>query len=148
MTALRDIADELGRLDTSDRALQRFGWTVGGVLLGVALVLVWRAGGALSAVSGGLGLVGAWLVLQGSLAPAVLRTAHRAWMGLAFAMGWVMTRVLLGLVYYGLITPVGVVRRTFGRSPVLTHPDPAAESYWIPKETPPAPERERLRRMY
>lgn len=148
MSALRDIADELQRLDASDRALQRFGWTVGAVLLAVGAWLAWRAGWAVTAGALGLGLVGGWLVLQGSVAPGPLRPVHRAWMALAFALGWVMTRVLLGAVYYLLLTPIALVRRRGGRSPVLTRPDPAADSYWIPKEPPAVPEAERLGRMY
>lgn len=148
MSALRDIAEELGRLDASDRALQRFGWTVGLVLLAVATWLSWRSGWAFTPGAIGTGLWGAWLALQGSVAPAPLRRVHRGWMALAFALGWVMTRVLLGLVYYVLLTPIALVRRTLGRSPILTHPDPTVDSYWLKKEPTAKPEAERLRTMY
>jgi hypothetical protein len=63
------------------------------------------------------GLVVAALVLQvvTMTAPRLFRPAAVVWFGLAHALGAVMSRVLLGLVYFGLVTPVGLLRRASGK---------------------------------
>lgn len=58
--------------------------------------------------------------------------------------GWISVGVL-GLIYFGVLTPVAVVLRLLGRDALrLRRGD--ADSYWIPSGPPPAPER--LERPY
>ena len=144
----RTVREEVRGLDASPRALRRFGLVVGGVLAGVGLVVLWRRGWSPGVLSLGLGGVGGLLGMLGLAAPRALRPVFVAWMTLALAMGFVMTRVLLSLFFFLVLTPAGLLRRTFGRSPVLTRPDPEARSYWIPRSREEAPPRERLERMY
>lgn len=148
MPVLREIAQELQGLDQSPRALRRFGWTVGLVLLGVAGILVWRHGGVVSTAAWVVGGAGSGLVLLGTLGPALLRPVYRLWMGLAIVLGYVMTRVILSTLYVVAITPVGWLRRTVSQSPILTRPDEASASYWIPKPDYDPHDRERLERYF
>jgi hypothetical protein len=67
-------------------------------------------------------------------------------MAMALALGVVMSRVILTLFFYLVLTPAGWARRTFGESPVRTRPDPSADSYWQKREEPAGPER--LKRMW
>ncbi len=60
-------------------------------------------------------VLGAGLVLIGLVLPVVLRSPHRLWMKVAHGLGWVNTRILLGLIFYGLITPMGLVMRALGK---------------------------------
>jgi hypothetical protein len=46
--------------------------------------------------------------------PRVLQPIHRAWMALALVLSWVMTRVILALTFYLMITPLGLLMRLFG----------------------------------
>jgi hypothetical protein len=64
----------------------------------------------------------------------VLKPAHTVWMGLALVLGFVMTRVILTLMYYLVFTPVGLLMRALGRDPMQRKL--GAESYWIVKEYP------------
>jgi hypothetical protein len=145
---VRAVREEVRLLDGSPQALRRFGLVVGGVLAGIGAVVLWRRGWALGAASGGLLGAGAALVVLGAAAPRVLRPVFRAWMTLAFALGFVMTRVILTLVFFLLVTPIGVLRRTLGTSPIRTRPDPTAPTYWLPRPPPEGDDRERLGRMY
>jgi len=144
---LRAVAEELRHLDASRPALRRFGWVVGGVFVGIATLIAWRRGWALDGWPLALGLPGALLVVLGTAAPGVLRPVQRVWMGLAFAMGFVMTRVILTLVFVGMVIPIGFVMRLVGRDPLERKRDPTVPTYW--RERPPdAPLAERLERMY
>ena len=68
-----------------------------------------------------LTIVGAAFAIAAVARPGVLLPLYRPWMRLAEALGWLNTRILLILIYYLLVTPIGLVLRLFRRSP-LDHP--------------------------
>ncbi|HEV7903468.1 MAG TPA: SxtJ family membrane protein, partial [Pyrinomonadaceae bacterium] len=113
----------------SYRTERDIGLLVGGVLL--ALGGWWLYRGKYAALSTFLLVSGATLALLGALRPQLLVVPNRLWMGLAEAMGFVMTRVILGVVYFLFVTPIGLVRRLFGGDP-LGRRARRAESYWKP----------------
>lgn len=130
---LRAVAEEIRGLDTGRKALRQFGLVVGGVFAGLALVSVWRHEWSVSPTASVLGTVGGALLLFGLAAPALLRPVYRAWMGLAFALGFVMTRVLLTVVFVGLVVPIAVVLRLVRKDLLGERLDRRAPSYWQPK---------------
>jgi hypothetical protein len=73
--------------------------------------------------------VGAALVLLGLVLPRALVLPNRGWMALASVLGYVMTRVVLALVFFLLVTPIGVVKRLTGWDP-LGRRRRRGESYW------------------
>lgn len=130
---LRTVADELRHLDVSRPALRRFGLVVGGVFVGIALVVAWRRGWEPGLLGLGLAGLGGGLLGFGLLAPSLLRPVYRAWMALAFALGFVMTRVLLTAVFVLIVTPIGLLLRLFGKDLLRQRLDRGAASYWLPK---------------
>jgi hypothetical protein len=105
------INDEYQKLDRSPRALRRFGLTVGLVILALGCVLLWRQRSA----GWPLISIGAALVLFGGLAPLTLKWVHGPWMIAALALGWIVTRVLLTIVFFLVVTPIGLLQRLFGK---------------------------------
>jgi len=104
---------------------RKFGLLVGGAFL-LAGVLSWRRGHASAAyVAWTMGVV---LVLGGLAAPARLGPVYRAWMALALVISKVTTPILMGAIWYLVLTPAGFVLRLFGHRP-LTHPRGAA-TFW------------------
>ena len=142
---LQTVRDEVRALDASPRALRRFGLVVGGVLLAVGAVLWWRRGGGPWAW--GLSGVGGLLAALGAVAPAVLRPVQTVWMTLAFALGFVMTRVLLTLAFVLAFVPTAAVLRLVGKDLLHRRPDPDAATYWIDREDGQA-DRESLERYF
>ncbi len=138
---------EIKEVDTSKKALRSFGWVVGGVLLVIAAVVWWRNDFTLTTVASVLGGIGGALVVLGLTVPVVLKPVYRVWMALAVVMGFFMTRVILSVVYYLVMTPIGLAMRLFGKDPLHRRIDPEASSYWIEKsyddESP-----ERLEKYY
>ncbi|MGH9368460.1 MAG: SxtJ family membrane protein [Thermoanaerobaculia bacterium] len=111
------------------RREREFGLLVGGILCLIGLWWLFRRrGGALPGV---LLSAGAILVLLGALLPSLLGVPYRAWMKLAEALSFVMTNVILALVYFGIVTPIGLLRKAFGGDPLRRRSRPAA-SYWFP----------------
>ena len=111
----------------SDSQARKTAFVVAAVLLAIALWNVYR--GRMTQVAVFAGVAGA-LVLIGLFVPVAARAFHRFWMGLAAILGYVNSRILLSLLYYGLFTPVGVVRRLIGRDPMKRRGS-AQSSYWI-----------------
>lgn len=65
--------------------------------------------------------------------PRLARPVFVGWMILAFPIGWVVSRVLLGLVFFGLFTPMAAVFRLMGRDELLLRRRRDGSSYWRPK---------------
>jgi hypothetical protein len=58
---------------------------------------------------------------------------YRWWMRLASAIGFVNSRVLLAVLFYLLIAPVGVLVRLFGHDPLQRRRKKSGDSYWVPR---------------
>jgi hypothetical protein len=115
---------------------------VGIVLLGIAAWNFWRERPPVwvtTATAGGILITISFLWTAGSVA------FHRVWMKFAHVLGWVNTRILLGLMFYGAIAPYGLLMRLFGRD-VLRRRGRSQETYWIarPKLRQEAAQFERL----
>ena len=123
---MRQINDEYRQLDRSPAALRRFGWTVGGVLLSLGALLIWRH----RAVGWPGFVIGAGILLTAFLAPRALKYFHRIWMTVALAMGWIMTNVILTLVFFLVVTPIGLLQRLFAKPAVNLAFKAGASSYW------------------
>lgn len=61
--------------------------------------------------------------------PAALVLPTRLWMSLAELMSFVMTPVILAVIYFALITPIAVVKRLLGWDPLRRRAGPS-NSYW------------------
>lgn len=113
----------------SHRQEKEFGLIVGGIF--VLLASWWLFRGKFAVAAEVLLPVGALLLLLAMVAPASLKYPNRAWMFLAEILGFISTRIILGLVFFLVVTPIGVVKRLFGWDP-LGRRSANAESYWKP----------------
>lgn len=121
--------------------LRRFGLTVGLAFGVVAALIFWRHRAWLP-LPGPFAGLGAALLLLAAVAPRVLRPIEWAWMQLANALGWVMTRVILGLIFLLVFTPAGLIRRLLRKDPLELRFDRRAASYWHARsDADPSPER-------
>jgi hypothetical protein len=105
---------------------RRFGLTLG-IAFGVLAALVrWRGG---ETVSLGLGAVALALLAGAALAPGALGPVHRGWMAFAERLSRVTTPIVMGVLYFLVITPMGLVMRLVGHRP-LDHRSPR-DSFWV-----------------
>jgi len=121
--------------ETETKRLRTFGLLVGGIFLLIGLwPLLWR-GEALRmwAILLSVGLVTPGIVWPQSLVPV-----YRVWMMFGHVLGWINTRILLGLVFFGLITPIGQVRRLFGKDSMRRNFEPELETYRVIREPRPS----------
>ena len=66
--------------------------------------------------------------------PPVRRYVFLGWIYATYPLGWVVMHVILGIVFYLVITPIGLVMRAAGKDPMNRKPDPQANTYWIEHE--------------
>ncbi len=81
------------------------------------------------------------LVVPALAAPTVLAPAYRAWMAVGSVLGWINTRILLGAVFFLLVTPIAVVMGLAGRDPLRRRFEPRGGTYRVPSARTP---RERM----
>jgi hypothetical protein len=71
------------------------------------------------------------LWLPSILMPSVLRPVYTIWMKIGHGIGWVNTRIILGLLFYVMVLPMGFVMRLFGSDPMARKLDESVASYRI-----------------
>jgi len=74
------------------------------------------------------------ILLSGLLVPVVIKPLFIAFSYLGFVLGWVMTRVILSLLYYLVFTPVGLILKLTGKKVLDTSFRSEQKSYWLEKE--------------
>ena len=70
----------------------------------------------------------------GWAAPSFMRVVYVGLSYMAWPIGFVVSHVLLGAVYYLLVTPIGLIMRAVGYDPMHRRFDPEAPSYWIERD--------------
>jgi hypothetical protein len=108
--------------------LRKFGLLVGGIFVAIAgyKLVRHRAGPATELA----GLAGAILVVAGGAAPSLLGPLHTAWMRVGAVLGWINTRILLGAIFFLVLTPTSLLMRLFGRDPLQRRRLDINQSYW------------------
>ena len=87
--------------------------------------------------------VAALFLLTGLAVPIVLKPVFKAWMTLAHAMGWVMTRVILIAAFVILMTPLGLLLRLCGKDLLEAKFTPSGSgSYWKERDLTDAGQRD------
>ena len=128
------------RLSTYTAAAGRkFGLTVGLAFAAFSGIAYWRGHPTTFTV---LASLGGALVLAGLVAPTSLRAIDAGWMKLALLISRVTTPIFMGIIYFVVLTPIGALRRLFGRNS-LVHPA-GAHGHWADRSTTPRSSLERL----
>ena len=79
------------------------------------------------------------------LIPGALRPVYTTWMKIGHGIGWVNTRIILGVLFYVLLLPMGLIMRLFGSDPMARKRDDSASSYRIKSISEP---KDRLEKPY
>lgn len=94
-----------------------------------------------------LGGVAIVFLLVAFAAPKLLAPLNRLWMKFGLLLHRIVSPVILGLLYYGCITPIGFLMRLSGKDPLSRRYQAEAPSYWIVR-TPPGPQPETFKDQF
>ena len=127
----------------SDRV---FGCTVGSILMLISATKAFVAG-AISSVVCLIFALGALLFLLGVFVPSRLSTLNGLWLKVGTAIAIVVNPIVLGLLFFLVITPMALFMRIVGKRPLRLAADRTAATYWIERE-PPADGASTMRRQF
>ncbi len=122
---------------TPHQILRKFGLSVGTVVLIIAALLL-RKGNTASAVA--WISLGSMLAGAGLLRPQSLNRVYFIWMKFAAGLGYVNTRILLGILFYAVLTPLGLALKLLRIDILDKTPDRKQASYWKPLNHKPTTE--------
>ncbi|HOQ90210.1 MAG TPA: SxtJ family membrane protein [Candidatus Hydrogenedentes bacterium] len=123
-------------IDTSSRSEQRkFGLVMAAAIAALGFLRsAWHHGLWHMAMPWGFLAVAAVFAGLGLAAPGLLRPVLVVWIRFAEALNWLVTRILLTVVFVFLLTPMGIWSRLRGHDPLKRGFLPPDQSYWEPPE--------------
>ena len=132
MSWIKEISKEIKSLDTSSKEIRKFGLVIA-IALGVIGLFISLKTHNFD-VSGWLWGIGLLFLILGFILPSVLRPVYRMWMLIAYLIGGIVSRVILTVLFYVVLTPPGLVLRLFGKDVLDQKFDKRLESYWVKKD--------------
>ena len=111
--------------------LRKFGLTVGAAFAVLGAISWWRGHELPPRIMWTLAVL---LIVPGAIAPGILGPVQRGWMAFATMLGHVNTRIILTVLFYLVLTPVGWIMRLF-RDPLDRSLRDDRESQWVKRDT-------------
>ncbi|MCB9558001.1 MAG: hypothetical protein H6707_17945 [Deltaproteobacteria bacterium] len=133
----------------NDKQLKSFGCIAFVVFGGIAGCIFWQqsfwgremAAATANGVALGLAIAAALCLGLSFVRPRVLLPLYWLLMAISYPIGFVISNVVLFVIFMLLLTPLGLLKRAFGRDPLARSLDRQAQSYWIERSPPPPAER-------
>lgn len=120
------LIEEIKNISSTSADLKKFGVTVGAVLIVISTLLFFY----LSSSYLYFLIVGISLVVLGFLCPLVLKPLQKVWMTLSLILGWISTRVILSILFYIILTPIGLASRLIRKDFLNLKFNKSQQTYW------------------
>ena len=117
--------EEIKNIRTSNKDIRSFGITIGIILFIISGILFYNENGSYQII----GIIALTFIGLGIIIPIILKPIYIVWMIFAVILGWIMTRVILSLVFYLILTPIGLITRLLGED-FLALKKRQSNSYW------------------
>jgi hypothetical protein len=128
--------------DTDAKQFRSFGLMVGGIFAGIGL---WPVAIHAAAPRWWAIIASVCLVIPALAFPKRLSWVFQRWMALGHILGAINSRILLGVIFYLVVTPIGLIRRLLGKDPMGVQLKADVDSYRVIRKPRPATH---LRRQY
>ena len=132
MSLISDIKSEIKSLPVAKRDLRKFAILVGGVFLILCVVIFLKGGSEL--LKWIFLVLGGSLFLSGLVIPASLKKVYIIWMTLALILGWLMSRVIITILFFFVLTPLASIAKVVGKKFLDLDFRDNKSTYWISKE--------------
>jgi len=117
---------ELRNIRIDNKAIRDFGILIGFILLIIAGILFYKERESYELII----LLGIAFIGLGLGMPIILKPFYLIWMYFAVVLGWFMTRLILGLLFYIIVSPIGLISRLFGKRFLDLKDSALNSSYW------------------
>jgi hypothetical protein len=125
-----EIWEQIKSIPSTRRDLRNFGLTVGIVLLLIGAALWYFDKTSFRYFL----IIGAALAVTGLILPKILLPLQKVWMALAVVLSWIVTRIILAIMFYIVFTLVRVISTLLGKPFIERKWDRAAPTYWNVRE--------------
>ena len=124
------VQEEIENIKSGTKELRQFGFAIGGILFAIEVYLLYkRQSGSPILIS-----LGFLIIVLGLALPKILLPFQKVWMVLAVVLGFIMTRVILSILFYFVITPIGFLAKVFGKHFLDLKFHDSKNSYWNVRE--------------
>ena len=117
--------EEIKNIKTSNKDIRSFGITIGIILFIISAILFYYDKLSYQIIA----YIGGGFIALGTIIPILLKPIYILWMTFAVILGWIMTRVILSIIFYFIITPIGLITRLLGED-FLALKKSNSGSYW------------------
>ena len=124
------IIEEIKDIKSEKKELRQFGMTMGIAFALLAGLFLWREKDYYFYLL----ILSLMFFFTGLTLPLILTPLHKIWMTLAILMGWFATRLIMILLFYLVVTPIGLLTRLCGKDFLDTKFKKNVNSYWIPRK--------------
>lgn len=140
------MIEEIKNIKKTTKDYRNFGLLVGFALIVIYFIILWRKCLPFDLMHPATA-TGTALIIFAVLAPFLLKPFYIIWMIFATLLGWIMTRVILSILFYVVISPIGLISRLFGKRFLELKWDKTKGSYWNYRETK-SVEKERYEKQF
>ncbi len=113
---------------TTRKELRQFGLLFGVIFTGIGLYQLYNDTAETARLV--WWILGALFVIAGYAAPTALKPIHTVWMKFAFVLGWVNTRIIITLIFFLVVTPIGLIMRILKSDLLAEKINKNTETYW------------------
>jgi hypothetical protein len=124
------IIEEIKNIKGDKSDWRKFGITMGIILALMGFYLLWKKKNYSEYVF----LLTAAFFISGLVIPSALKYVYKVWMAISVIMGFIMTRVIMVIIFYMIVTPVSFVASIIGKNFLDMKIDKTAKSYWMVRE--------------
>lgn len=126
MSLIKEALEEAGEFKNGRKELRQFGLTMGSIFIVIGLIFLWRKRPYYPYCV----LTGLIFFAVGTAAPLALKRIQKIWIMIGLMLGFFVSRVLLALLFYGIVTPMALVAKALGKDLLDQRIDRAAPTYW------------------
>ena len=117
--------EDIKSIPNSNEDIRSFGITIGIILFIISSLLIYYSKESYQLIA----IVGSTFIVVGYVLPVLLKPIYLVWMTIAVILGWIMTRVIISVVFYLILTPISLITRLFGED-FLALKKIDSDSYW------------------
>ena len=124
------LIDEFKNINSSTNELKKFALTIGVILFIISGVMFYYSG----ELRFHFAVTAILLIITGYVFPKMLLPFQKIWMGLAFVLGFIMSRAILILLFYLVISPIRIIALMVKKDFIDLSFDRKEQSYWNYRE--------------